>query len=70
MAPKVNTRSDDQDRNSELNSNAFREFPLWHSGLRKNLTAAAWVTAVAQIQSLTGELPYATAVAKKKTKKP
>ena len=35
----------------------------------KNLTAVAWVTAVAQIQSLARELPYASGCHTKKERK-
>ena len=45
--------------------NTLQDFPCG-IGLRSNvITEAAWVTAVAQVQSLAQELPYASSVAKK-----
>ena len=46
----------------------FAEVPSWCNGLSGIITAVAWVSAVAQIQSLAWGLPRAAGTAKKKTK--
>ena len=50
--------------------NIESEVPLWHSGLRIGIvTAAAWIAAVAQVQSLAWELPHAAGVTRSKQTK-